>query len=119
MTSKDSVYIAFRPLMNFATTLNFVRRALFLSLVLLSLLLSPTKAKAWEEISKKEGVTVWQKKVPGSPFVAFRAEDLFFQQSRESRVGEPASQPCPEKMFRVFAMVNDDAQRKMLHKQQG
>ena len=60
--------------MNFATTLKFVRRTLILSLVLITLFLSPTKAKAWEEISKKEGVTVWQKKVPGSPFVAFRGE---------------------------------------------
>ena len=30
--------------------------------------------KAWKEIYVKDGVTVWQKKVPDNPFVAFRGE---------------------------------------------
>ena len=75
-TSRNSVYIESGPLMNFAKTWNFVLRISFLSLILMGMLLSPTSADAWEEVSKKEGVTVWQKKVPNSPFVAFRGELL-------------------------------------------
>jgi hypothetical protein len=35
---------------------------------------SSSPAQAWKEVIKKEGVTIWQKKIEGSPFVAFRGQ---------------------------------------------
>ena len=50
-----------------------------LSLGLLLLLFAPRslaaeQGNAWEPIADKDGIQVWQKKVAGSPFVAFRGQ---------------------------------------------
>jgi hypothetical protein len=47
-----------------------------MSLLVLSMFSSAAVADTWKQVTKKEGITVWQKTLPNNPFVAFRGELL-------------------------------------------